>query len=284
MKPMNNPVYIKIFLFLFAFVLYANTLNHDYVLDDFSVIKENIIVKKGLDGIGEIFSTHYRAGYGFANGNLFRPLSLSLFALQWEIAPNQPSLAHWFNVILFAILGLLLYQFIYVLSKNQLLSLITSLLFIAHPIHTEVVANIKSVDDILSMLFSLGGMLILFKHLSADVKDKKLIPLSLLLFFLAFLSKESTITYIGLVFFILILFYKKPILDAVKITALFLIPFSAYLLLRIKALGSISGAKTIAKIDNLLLAAPDEATKISHCNKNHGTLFMEIGFSSPFNE
>mgnify|MGYP001480287310 FL=1 len=39
---------------LFTFVLYFNTLNHDYALDDAIVITQNQFTKKGFDGIKEI--------------------------------------------------------------------------------------------------------------------------------------------------------------------------------------------------------------------------------------
>ena len=43
-----------------AVLLYSNTFNHGYVLDDFDAIVDNRIVKQGLDGISEIWATEYR--------------------------------------------------------------------------------------------------------------------------------------------------------------------------------------------------------------------------------
>ena len=65
-------------------VLYFNTRNHSFVLDDFSVIKSNWVVQNGTDGIGTILKTHYRYGYWNSKGTLYRPLSLVMFALEWE--------------------------------------------------------------------------------------------------------------------------------------------------------------------------------------------------------
>jgi hypothetical protein len=77
-------------LFVTSFLLYYNTLQHDYVLDDRSVIKDNFIVKKGYHGITTIWRTHYRYGYGYQIGSLYRPLSLTWFAIRWKLAPDQP--------------------------------------------------------------------------------------------------------------------------------------------------------------------------------------------------
>ncbi|CAN5443769.1 hypothetical protein BH10BAC1_BH10BAC1_08800 [soil metagenome] len=42
---------------LIAFLLYANTLNHQFVLDDFSVVKENQLTKGGTASLKEIFAS-----------------------------------------------------------------------------------------------------------------------------------------------------------------------------------------------------------------------------------
>ena len=52
-----------IILFSFTFLLYANTLGHEFALDDGIVIKENKHVKKGISGIPEIFSKHSFHGF-----------------------------------------------------------------------------------------------------------------------------------------------------------------------------------------------------------------------------
>ena len=48
---------------LLAFVQYYNTLNHAYVLADFSLIAEKTVTPKGLKSIPTIFQTHLRYGY-----------------------------------------------------------------------------------------------------------------------------------------------------------------------------------------------------------------------------
>lgn len=47
-KKSYNVVISAIFCFLFAFILYSNTLNHSYVLDDNDIIINNWVVKKGV--------------------------------------------------------------------------------------------------------------------------------------------------------------------------------------------------------------------------------------------
>ncbi len=280
MKNKIKLLYI-ITIFLLGFILYSNTLNHGYVLDDFSVIKENTIVKRGIDGIPTIWKTHYRHGYGYIQANLYRPLTLSLFAIQWELFPNSPSFAHWMNVLSFALLGIIIFLFLrHLLGKEyELLSFAATALFIAHPIHTEVVANIKSIDDILAMGFSLLSIMVLFKYLQNS--KKLLLFLSLLLSFLGFISKESTITLMLCIPLILILFKKLNLKKAVSISLWYLIPFGIYLIMRIRVLGSISGDKTIAGLDNLLVNAPNHFVKLATTFKILGLYLVKIIFPHP---
>ncbi|MGB3076098.1 MAG: hypothetical protein WBB36_12285, partial [Chitinophagales bacterium] len=94
---------------LFAFLLYANTLMHDFVLDDETAIGKNRFTKEGISALPEIFSTPYRAGFWDRNEGLYRPLSIALFAIEWQLAPANPHFFHWVNVLLYAITAIMLF-------------------------------------------------------------------------------------------------------------------------------------------------------------------------------
>ena len=136
---------LSLIIAVFAFVLYANTLHHEFVLDDNSVILENTMTQGGASSLKEIFSTAYRAGYPNAENNLYRPLSKAMFAVEWQLSPNNPGIHHFVNVLLYALACVVLFIVLSRWTKiNIYILFITALLFVAHPIHTEVVANIKS--------------------------------------------------------------------------------------------------------------------------------------------
>jgi hypothetical protein len=139
-------------------LLYANTLNFGYTLDDYSLILENKSTLKGFGAIKEIFSTSYRYGYIFLSDELYRPISKAIFAIQWGLAPNKPFLGHLTNIVFFAFTCMVMYRFLAKNIANTNLALVITLLFAAMPIHTEVVASIKSLDEILALLFGLLAM------------------------------------------------------------------------------------------------------------------------------
>jgi len=142
---------------LFAFILYSNTLNHEYAYDDYPTIYGNQLTMQGVHGIPTLLRTAYWYGIDQENDWLYRPLSMVMFAVEWSLAPNQPALGHWMNVLWYVLSSLLLLRFLSDLlnQKNRLLAFAITLVWIAHPVHTEVIANIKSRDEIMCFLFSI---------------------------------------------------------------------------------------------------------------------------------
>lgn len=240
---------------VFAFLLYSNTLQHQFVLDDYSVIKENQLTKGGTSSLKEIFASSYREGYGNNENNLYRPLTKAMFAIEWQLSPNNPHFHHLINVLMYALVCVLLFFVLIRYTKiNVYLLFITALLFAAHPIHTEVVANIKSRDELSSMLFLLLSLLCISKYVAAN-KTGMLIG-TLLCFFLALLSKESAIVYVALAPLFIYFFTETPLKKNLKITGLLAAVAIMYMILHVKIIGSI-GIKNIPVIDNSLLYTSD---------------------------
>ncbi len=247
--------------FLFAFILYSNTFKHDYVLDDYGALADNWVVKKGVQGIPIILKTTYRYGINHLSDNLYRPLSQIMFAIEWQIAPNNPYLSHFLNVLFYALSCFLLLIVLrkYLNKAHPLIPLIITLLYAAHPIHTEAVANIKSRDEIMSFFFLMLSLLLL--HAWFTKKKWWSLIVSLLLFFLAFLSKEGVITMLFL--FPIIGWYLTDAKPKTILTAslLLIVPAIAYIAIRHQIISKHSVSSAISVVDNFLVGAPDT---ISH--------------------
>lgn len=198
----------------FTFILYAQTIGFGYALDDVAVLHGNDFVKQGFGGFGKILSTFYWHGnqsFAMSNSGLFRPVSLLLFATEWQIFGDKPGVFHFIHVVLYALVSMQLYLFLSELfGKNAgRLALIASLLWIVLPIHTEVVANLKSADEILSLLFSLLGLRYLLKW-----NHNPMIATLLLaggFFFLSFLSKEAAILILPIGLLMLMMFRGRSV-------------------------------------------------------------------------
>jgi protein O-mannosyl-transferase len=238
---------------ILGFILYLNTVNHLYVLDDFSIIKENTMTKKGLSAMGDIFTHSYRDGFNKDESGLYRPLSKAMFAIEWQIAPDKPSFSHWVNIILYGITCALLFVVLQkILKTNPIIPLAATVLFAAHPIHTEVVANIKSRDEILSFLFIIISMLFVYRYVEEN-KPKYLL-IAITGFFLSLLSKESSITYLAVVPITIYFFTKAPLQKLVVATAAMSGVVLVYLLIHHQIIGNI-GLSNVPVVDNSLFAA-----------------------------
>ncbi|TAL58225.1 MAG: hypothetical protein EPN85_12080 [Bacteroidetes bacterium] len=215
-------------IFIFALLLYSNTLHHGYVMDDGVVITNNQFVMEGVSGIPKILSTEM---WHFQNINLgyYRPLAQITFAIENEFFPGNPQVSHLDNILLYGLTGFFLCILLMNLFKNShpMLSFIATLLFIAHPVHTEVVANIKSRDEMLAFLNLVIALLFFLRAYKNGKLDLRFLLFSCLFFYLALLSKETSMT--GFLLAPLILYFSGK--ESIKKNLLRAVPFLGVILL-----------------------------------------------------
>ena len=182
---------------LAGFLMFSNSLSNDYVLDDFGLIKDNTQTKKGISAIPEIFKSSYRYGMNITDYQLYRPLTKAMFAFEWDVAPDNPALGHWLNVLFFSLLCYILFRVLNSYMNNSLLvPFIASLLFASHPLHSEVVANIKGRDEIISFLFCLLALWSLRVYVTKD--STRAFIIGVVCYFIALFAKESAITFLAI--------------------------------------------------------------------------------------
>ncbi|MFM1875824.1 MAG: hypothetical protein RL266_1561, partial [Bacteroidota bacterium] len=175
-------------------VQYGQTTTYDYALDDSIFITNNTRVQKGWDDIPSLFKAQWSGRSEDRTG--FRPITLLSFATDVQFFGLDPHVSHTINVLIYAIACILLMQ---VLSKlfpqKEWLIFLLTLLYAVHPLHVEVVANIKSRDELLAMVF---GVLFIGAHLTYFETGKiKYLLLAPMLYLLSCTSKESGITFLG---------------------------------------------------------------------------------------
>lgn len=242
-------------------LLYVNTFGHIYCLDDYSVIKENWVTKGGLKNIGLMFSTEYRFGAWNSPGSLYRPLSLLIFSLQWQLSPDNPAVGHIMNALVYGLSGWVLWiTWRRILAGYPpILPALATLLFMAHPVHTEVVANIKSLDEILALLFSTTALYCIWRYFEQN-KNKWLIW-AVLSYTLGLFSKESSITYLAVFPLTIWFFTDKKLSENLRISGLFLIPALIFLLIRHQVLSAQPYQEIYSALDNFIVAVKDDASK-----------------------
>lgn len=185
-------------LFVFAFLLYANTLSNEYAYDDNIIILDNYTTQKGVSAIPQIFSETTMSGFNKEKIG-YRPVTLSLFAIEYQLFGKNPTISHLINVLLYSFTAVILLFLLSLLfaQLHFLIPLSMTLLFIAHPVHTEVIANIKSRDEILAFLGCISSVYLLLRHVHTGKVIYYL--LNILIYVAAGFSKENTMTFVAII-------------------------------------------------------------------------------------
>jgi protein O-mannosyl-transferase len=193
---------------ILAICLYINTIPNKYCLDDTLVVCNNRYVHEGLQGIPKILTTNFFNGFNNYNDGLYRPLPVLTYAIEYSLWGMNPGFSHLINILLYALTGYFLFLLLKrVLPKSSvLLALSISLLFIAHPVHTEVVSNIKGRDDLLAFLFSVLASYYLLLYF--DNCKPYFLLISMLVYSLSLLSKESAVMFL-FILPVMTLFFRK---------------------------------------------------------------------------
>jgi Flp pilus assembly protein TadD len=283
-----------IILFVFGFLLYANTLSHDYTVDDAIVITENDFVKQGFAGIPKILGNDTFLGFFKVEKNLvaggrYRPLSLVTFAMEYQIFGESPTVSHFVNVLLYALTGMLLYLVVMQLFRTKrttteahFVALATAMLFLAHPIHTEAVANIKGRDEIMALLGSLAALYFAMRYLFKGGVLQLIF--AGVCFFLGILSKENTITFLAVIPLAMYIFSPK---NSEKIGSKIGIAFgvlvgvaAVFLLIRSSILGdaaSLSANTNMELMNNPYLKFTGSQYIAFSGAEKFGTIFYTLG-------
>jgi tetratricopeptide (TPR) repeat protein len=173
-----------------------------------------------------------RYGEGVVNlpGGRYRPLSLVTLAIEYDLFADSetkqiindkldqgqndddasllvktqlPYINHFMNIALYAITAcvlLLIMLRLFPLTTNKgwkllfNIPVLTAIFFVAHPLHSEAVANIKGRDEIMTLL---GALLALYYTLRwLDTNKLKYLVYSFLAFLFGLFSKENAITFL----------------------------------------------------------------------------------------
>ena len=219
-KPKSNyKQWFSIILVGVIFLLYARTLNYQYVkMDDTDLIVDNEAFVKHLKNIPQAFKQSCFEIPGHLNDNksYYRPVLMISFMIDAQIkGVRSSSTFHFMNILYHILVTLLLYHLLVKLGVNPLLAFNLSLLFGIHPVNAHAVSWIPGRNDILLALFTLLSL-----HGLIDY-ERKGNPWSLVLHLVAFAAalfcKESGIILLPIYFLFMWLwqkdlaFYKKKL-------------------------------------------------------------------------
>ncbi len=239
----NHKAIPYILIFVFTCLIYSNTLWNKYAIDDTIVITDNKFTQKGFAGIKDLMTHDAFVGFfgergsKLVSGGRYRPLSMVTLAVEYQFFGMTPSISHGINILLFALTCVLLYYLLsYLLPQRKdspfflSIAFIASLLFAAHPIHTEAVSNIKGRDEIMGLFFALLTLLAAVKY----VKTQRMVHLfwGMGAYILGLLSKENTVTFLAIIPLTFYFFTKAKPKDYLVTLGLYVLPVALFLFMR----------------------------------------------------
>jgi tetratricopeptide (TPR) repeat protein len=188
------PNYILIiFLGLTSFIIYANSLHGEFLIDDTKAFLSNERVHSLKDFLAKDFKD-------ISPGVLWR----LTYVFNWHISGTNPYSYHLFNVLTNSACVILFFILCNILFKNRILSALASLIFAVHPIHAEAVSWISAGHYVFSSLFFISSMIFYVKS-GRSITN---FILSLILFTLGLFAGNANFT-LPLVFIVYELFFRE---------------------------------------------------------------------------
>lgn len=306
--------------FFLGIAIYANTLFHDYTLDDAIVIYDNEFTTKGFAGIPGLLKYDTFRGFfkeagkeKLVSGGRYRPLTPVMFAIEVQLfSPEKRDangkvltdadgstifdpyqngqsntvkfIGHLINVLLFGLTAWLIVHLMFLLftasgtpGKAALwIAGAAGLLYVVHPVHTEVVANIKGRDEIVTLLGSLAA---LYFSMRAYLEKKPMYSLiAAVLFFLGLLAKENAITFLAVVPLAYYFFTKAKAAAIVRQTLPFVLAAAIFLIIRTSILGwDFGGTPPRELMNNPFLKLADGQWVDFSAGEKFATIFFTLG-------
>ncbi len=194
-------VLLILIVFIVNFLLYIDTIHHDFLKDDFRLIVENPRIKDFKSFLNSVNSKFF-AFPDFPYLHYWRPLTLFTFFIDYKLWGLNPSGYHLFNILVNAFNGILIFLIFYAISGKILYSFFISLFFSVHPSHVEAVSWISGRTDLLATFFIFSAILLFVLFLKKKLTLFYIV--STVCFILALLSKENAVLFplvaVGLVF------------------------------------------------------------------------------------
>ena len=195
----SHHVQLVIFVCL-GFLLYFKTFGHAWAFDDYFVILKN----QDIRSLKDFFNNEYPG----------RPLRELSSMLDYKLFGLESKYWHIQNCLIHSINAWLIFLLLMNLSRSKSLSWLSSLLFLVHPIHVEVVAQISHRKDSLCLLFILVAF---YSYILARSRKRiRYLLISSCAFILSLLSKESAYAFPLIIIAYEILLCDRQLLERLK--------------------------------------------------------------------
>lgn len=183
----HSPAFTPLVLLICSLLLYVPTFDGAWLMDDYPVIVNNPDIRSLANFLSNSFPG--------------RPLREMSYLLDYSFFGLDPRGYHFQNVFWHALNCWLLYHVAVRLKMSTTVAWLSSLLFLVHPIHVEVVANSSHRKDSLALAFMLMALLLYMKIFEQKAMSRRLFLLSgtVALWITAFFAKGNSLVFPAIV-------------------------------------------------------------------------------------
>jgi hypothetical protein len=164
--------------------IFASTIGGEFLWDDQQFVLENQFLKSWSD-FPRLFTENIVAGAGMVS-NIYRPLQSVTHFIDTKIWGDWPMGHHLSNILIMVLLAILLFRYLLSLMRTddfraKMMAFVITLLYVAHPLQSQIVGYISGRGDLLVIVFLLIAVL----------NFKKRFWLTILATLFGILSKEN---------------------------------------------------------------------------------------------
>ncbi len=174
---------------------YANSIGNDFAYDDNLIIAGNGDIQHPEKLAVTVWKPYWPNKHGRELG-LWRPVTTLAYGLQWALWDGDAAGFHAVNIVLHGLVsGLVVVLLAHLMPAPAAFT--AGLLFAVHPVHTEAVANVVGLAELLAATLYLGACIIAVR-VPGRMRPGPLVAV-LSFYLLATLAKENAITLPGAV-------------------------------------------------------------------------------------
>lgn len=211
--------------------------------DDFGFYSFNASLRH-LDAIPGYFATSFPPGD--AERGLYRPLTNTVYALEWALFGDSPTGPHAVQLLGYAGVLVAAWALLRRWLGSARVAFAAALLFGVHPVHTEVVDSVAGLSELLGLGLSLVSLNLLDRAVTGRPAAG---PWAGLAFVLATFAKESSVVLPGVGLLLVALRAPGGLPDRLRRGAAICAPgfvwVGVYFLIRRAALGQLTPTQTI---------------------------------------
>jgi len=206
-----NKTYLALSIFaVFVLLFYGITLQNGFVADDTKQIPENEYIRS-LEYIPKAFTSCIweSANKGcYGRSFYYRPLHFLSNIFTYQIS-SQAWMFHLVNLLYTFALAALIFLLAKKLTKDYIASLAAAIIFISHPINTEVIGFASAVPDLLYGIFTVFGVLLYITY--RQKKSTRSLVGVYIVYTLGVLSKEPAILVPIMYVLLDLVFFRIPL-------------------------------------------------------------------------